>query len=127
MEQDQDDLPLGRVADRSRVRKAERREAREADRYLEAVREVIKTPAGRLVFGELRLGILATAGVYSSGFDADPCRHAFNAGRRDIGLRLMALLVEASPEDFQTMEREVRRLRRGDELAAEQEQHGGRT
>ena len=44
--------------------------------------------------------LLQSTRVFESMFDTDPMKHAFNAGRRDVGLNLVRDLKKASPEFY---------------------------
>lgn len=50
--------------------------------------------------------MLAEAGVFHSGFDPDPCTHAFKAGRRDAGLKLLGQINSLCPDLYTTMMKE---------------------
>lgn len=108
------------AADRKQVRNAGRRTKSRERRFQNALRAVMATPEGRLLFGERRLGLLARAGCYRSVFSQNPVEMAYNAGRQDFGHQMMALLAEASEKLYLDMERETRLLesRDAEETAA---------
>ena len=101
------------AADPRQVRGAKSRERDRELRYLGALRQVLETPAGRLVFGELERGLIARAGVYQSGWDPSARIH-FLAGRRDFGLEILALVTQAGEDLYLQMETEMRALRARD-------------
>jgi hypothetical protein len=88
-------------------------------RYVRALREVLSTPEGRLVFGELEHGLIAKCGVYRSIWDSSARIH-YNAGRQDLGHEILSLVADVDEELYLQMEREARALARQDknEVAA---------
>ena len=44
--------------------------------------------------------ILESTGVFVSSFDLDTHRHAYNAGKRQVGLSLIAELQQACPDKY---------------------------
>lgn len=70
--------------------KAKWREEDEANRR-EGVRSLLATPAGRHLFNHL----ITIAGVYRSASSTESDRLAYDAGRRDIGLELLAICKHA--------------------------------
>jgi hypothetical protein len=100
----------GNAADPEQVRSARRRQLRREKRFLDAVREVMATPAGRLMFGERDLGLLAQCGIYNSAMHPSGSTVYYNIGRQDIGKEITGFLIAASEETYQTMEREMRAL-----------------
>jgi hypothetical protein len=94
---------------RGRARLQRKRELR----FLTALRAVMSTPEGRLVFGERELGIIARAGVYRSIWSPNSEIH-YKAGRQDFGHELLGLLVDAGEELYLEMEAEMRGLARRD-------------
>ena len=44
--------------------------------------------------------ILESTGVFVSTFDVDTHKHAFNAGKRHVGLGLIAELEQACPDKY---------------------------
>jgi len=86
----------------------ERKARRQRRDYLEAVRAVLGTEAGRLVLSH----ILQAAGVYRSIWTQSAEIH-YRAGRQDFGHELMAEWLEASEDLYDRMEHENRaRVRR---------------
>jgi hypothetical protein len=102
----------------SHVKDATRRERRRRRRFMDAVREVLNTPAGRLMFGERELGLLARCGVYRSVWEQSSRIH-YNAGRQDVGHELMAIVTEADEAAYLTMEHEMRTLAQRDRNEAD--------
>lgn len=64
------------------------------ERELNDLRWLLAHPQGRRVVSRL----LDRAGVYRSSFNTSGSVMAFNEGKRDAGLFLMAELTDASPE-----------------------------
>lgn len=64
--------------------------------YLDVIRAVMGLKQGRRFIGEL----LSWCHVRGSSFNPDPIKMAFAEGERNIGLRLEADLIEASPEHY---------------------------
>ncbi len=98
------------AADAEQVRGAGRRAARRRQRYYEAFRAVMETPAGRMVFGDREYGLLARAGVFRSVFNTHGGIQGTLIGRQDFGHEMMADLVTASEELYLLMETEMRAL-----------------
>lgn len=74
----------------------------EAERRI-VVQSVLKHPAGREWF----YNFLAECGVYQTPFTpGDAYATAFNCGQQNVGLRLVATLVAASPGDYMQMLKE---------------------
>ncbi len=59
-------------------------------------------PEGRMWMWDL----LTLCGIFHSSFSIDALRCAFNEGRRDIGLRLLAEINQLSPEFYIRMVQE---------------------
>jgi hypothetical protein len=105
------------AADPEQIRYAERKVKQAEDRFLDALRSVLATSAGRIVAWEL----LTRAGIYASIWDPSARIH-YNAGRQDFGHELLAAFVRADENLYQLMEREQRAYQRGQdrEVAAVQ-------
>lgn len=71
----------------------------------------MSTPAGRVFVWDL----LGHVGVFNSGWDPHGGRLNYNIGRRDVGLELMAEIIEAVPDFYQLMETEARSQAKRDE------------
>ena len=83
----------------------EEQEERPKDDALDdAVRWLMAALNGRRVAWWL----LEMGGVYRSSFTIDSHVTAFNEGRRDIGLRLMAKLMDVDPDAYARMVNEHR-------------------
>jgi len=110
---------VGNAADAAQVGWAERWKENERETLLACLKDVMSTGAGRLVIAEL----VALAGVNSSVYVEHANSLYFNEGRRNLGLEVLALVEEASPNDLDLMEQEARARRRGveDEALALQE------
>lgn len=63
------------------------------------IQSIMSTEAGR----HFVYRILEQSGVFSDGFDRDPCANARLSGRRSIGIWLQNELQEATPERYVTM------------------------
>lgn len=59
-----------------------------------ALKKMMFDPEGRMWMWDL----LTLCGIFHSSFSIDALRCAFNEGRRDIGLRLLADINQLSPE-----------------------------
>lgn len=92
------------ASDPRQVRFAERKEKQHADRFVDSLTAVMRTPTGRFVMWVL----LERAGIYKSVWDASGSRITYNAGRQDYGHELLASILEADDEAYQLMEREMR-------------------
>ena len=63
---------------------------------------IMKTESGRNVM----MRLLSSTGYFADSFDPDPLKHAYNAGRRSIGLNMVATLNDATSGEFQMMLKE---------------------
>lgn len=97
-------------ADPRQVRYGDRRDREHTARWQAALRTVLATPAGQLVFGELEYGLLARAGVFRSVYNNSATQMAWNSGQQDFGLQLLAELVRAAPAEYLQMEAAMRQL-----------------
>jgi hypothetical protein len=102
------------AANPRQVKWAERREQERLESFVVSLAEVMHTTAGRRVFGEL----LERAGLYRSSYDNSGSATYFNEGRRNFGLEIQAMLVQAGEETYELMEREMRAYRRSLEREA---------
>jgi hypothetical protein len=91
------------AADPRQVKRAERLDRDSAAMFTGNLREVLATPAGRLVLWEL----VARAGVYKSIWTPNSEIH-YRAGRQDYGHELLASILEADEQLYELMEREAR-------------------
>lgn len=69
---------------------------------VEDIEEILNSKAGR----RFTWRMLERAGVYRTSFNNSGSVTAFNEGRRDIGLFLMAEIHEIAPEQYLAMLRE---------------------
>ncbi|MCF7791201.1 MAG: hypothetical protein K9M56_04300 [Victivallales bacterium] len=65
------------------------------DEYIDSLREVMRTGAGKIV---LR-GILCRSHIFQSSFSNDEKMRDFLEGERNVGLQLIASMIEASPSE----------------------------
>ena len=79
------------------------RENIERDGYLEDVKAILKTKEGRRFVWK----ILEACGVYRSSMTGNSLTF-FNEGKRDIGLQVLADVMDANPEAFLVMQREAK-------------------
>jgi hypothetical protein len=84
---------LAKLQREARVREFERKVV---------LRGLMSVRAGR----EWVFSLLGDCGVYHTPFATDACATAFNCGQQNIGLRLVAALVEACPDDYLRMMKE---------------------
>jgi hypothetical protein len=104
------------MSDERKVRQ-QRREARVIRRgQLEQLVKFMQDPHGRKYIYDL----LASVGIYSTTFSANALTMAFREGERNIGLRLVADLTEASPELYLMMLKEA-----GNERSAQSDEPDG--
>lgn len=102
------------AGDPKQVRDAGRRAKRRQQRFDDALREVMASPAGRLVFGEHEFGFVARAGVYRSVFHPSGSQTSYNAGRQDFGHEIVAELLRVDEAAYELMEREARAVAKRD-------------
>ena len=98
------------AADRDQVKRARGKEKDREAQFLGALKASLATGDGRYVLGEL----LERARIFETVYDHSGSTMYFNEGRRNFGLELLALLVEADEAGYELLERE-RRARRRDE------------
>lgn len=119
---------MANAADRKQLRATSRRVASRERRFQNALRAVLSTRDGRLVFGDHERGLLARFGVYRSTFDQVATTMAYRAGKQDAGHEILALITQAAPDEFLLMERESRGLEAADaneQLADELDANSG--
>jgi len=75
---------------------------RKHDRDIDDLRKIIKTPEGRRFVWK----ILSECSIYKASFTLNSMQTAFNEGRRDIGLALLADLNEADTFAYAKMQQE---------------------
>lgn len=95
------------AADPKQVRRAGRKVQEREERLGLALRAVLETVDGRIVFWDL----LERAGLYRSIWDPSARIH-FLEGRRNFGLEIQALCLAADEELYLKMEAEGRRQAR---------------
>lgn len=90
------------AAERSHV-KAAAKASRFADKArFEVIRGIMDTTSGRAWM----LGLLERCHVFASSFSTDGLSMAFREGERNIGLGLLADVMQSSPDNFTLMMRE---------------------
>jgi hypothetical protein len=82
------------AGDAQHVAKAKSRQKTRGLQKKAAFRRFMSDPEGRMFMWDL----LTLCGIFHSSFSVDAVRTAFNEGRRDIGLRLLADINQLSPE-----------------------------
>jgi hypothetical protein len=92
------------ASDPKQVQFARRSERNREAMFVAALRAVMHTPEGRLVFAE----VLERGRLYASVYDHSGSTMYFNEGRRNFALEISADLVRASESQFELMEREAR-------------------
>lgn len=95
---------VGNAADPEQVKRAGQKEREARAWELTDLRQVLSTPQGRRFVWKY----LCLCGVFRSSVDHDPNMVYFHEGRREIGLALMADVVEADPAAYQLMADEAR-------------------
>jgi hypothetical protein len=90
------------AADRGQVKHADRRDKDKAQNVLNAWRELVKLPAGRVVLWD----ILCHCKVFESIWHPSALIHA-NAGRQDVGHWAMAQIANADPQAIFKMMQEA--------------------
>ncbi len=75
--------------------------------HLAHLNRVMSDPQGR----EYLYDLLASLHIYSTSFSTDALIMAFNEGQRNVGIRLTADLVEASPDMYLQMLKEFGNVR----------------
>lgn len=89
------------LANEAQVKEAKLKEKRGRERELDDVRYVLNSKQGRRFLWRY----LAECGVYRSSFNGQ-FQTFFNEGQRNVGLKLLADIQEASPEAYVTMMKE---------------------
>jgi hypothetical protein len=93
---------LYNAGDAQQVAKAKSRQKTRSLQKKAAFRKFMSDPEGRMFMWDL----LTLCGIFHSSFSVDALRCAFNEGRRDIGLRLLADINQLSPELYIRMMQE---------------------
>lgn len=89
------------AADDGQVRKAEASVKQGMDLVHDALGDILKTEKGRALYWHL----LCECGVFSSSFTGDNYTF-FREGERNVGLKLLGLLNEVSPDAYVLMMKE---------------------
>lgn len=105
--------PRPNADDKRQIGKAKRKEEVLALREAVDLRDVLALPAGRRLIWRW----IGDHGVFHTSFRSNALEMAFREGRRDIGLRMLAEVEEASPDLFLQMQQEaVAIARREDDI-----------
>lgn len=67
------------------------------------IASIMRTRSGRNVLARF----LLMSNYRANTFDRDPIQHAYNAGRRAVGLAIEAELKAAAPGEYNTLLREM--------------------
>jgi hypothetical protein len=94
------------ATDPKQIKSAERLLKRRHDRLVDALRAVMETAPGRLVFWELIVTCRSFESIYRNG-EGDLL---YNAGRQDVGFELLGDLQAVVPDRYLLMEQEMRAL-----------------
>lgn len=89
-------------SDRKAVGKAVQRAKNKDERMQEALRGIMQMPEGRAWVKT----VLERCAPFSTSFSTDPIQMAFNCGRTDIGLQLIAEIHACSTELYLVMMKE---------------------
>lgn len=84
-------------------------------RFDDALRKVLETPAGRLVFGVREHGLIARGRALASVFDDNPLEMARRAGRQEYALEILAIVWSAGEDVALQMEADMRAIARQDD------------
>ena len=76
---------------------------RESERVSRGICAVLATPDTRAFVWDL----LASCGLYETSFHTNALTMAFGEGKRDVGLKLVAQIMEFDQEAYLTMQREA--------------------
>lgn len=95
---------MANAADRQQVRETEDKLARQRKQELNDVRSIMQTPEGRRYIWRM----LGETGVFRTSFTGNSTTF-FNEGMRNVGLKILADVNEASPELYYQMQTEARR------------------
>jgi hypothetical protein len=95
---------VGNAADEEQVKSAREKEKSQRDRELDDVRTVLANPVGRRFLWRY----LSLCGVFTESFSVNEMMTAYNEGRRNIGLKLLADIHESQPDAYLTMMQEAK-------------------
>lgn len=91
------------AADEQQLADSKKRNKAGRDQELDDLRTVLGTPQGRRFYWRT----LGECGIYRTSYTGSSNSTCFNEGKREIGLRLMADLMEAAPEKYILMQQEA--------------------
>lgn len=92
------------AADEKQVKEANRKILSARRSELNEVRALLATAEGRKFLWRL----LERCGVYKSSYDQSGSRVYFNEGRREVGLWVLAEIIEAEPEAYVSLMKEAK-------------------
>lgn len=92
------------AADEEQVKKAGEREKRGRDQDLSDLRRILEADHGRRFIWKT----LVHCGIFTSSFTGNNTTF-FNEGRRDVGLKILADVMEAKPEAYTQMAQDAKR------------------
>ena len=90
---------VANAADAGQVREAQKKEKLREERHVADLAALLQLPE----FKRFAWRLLSDLRVFSNAFTADPYDHAFNAGEKNAGLKLIAEMESASPTAFLQM------------------------
>lgn len=92
------------ASDPKQIRRARRVQERHQTELVAAIKAVMQTQPGRLVFWEL----LSAAGVFRSVFNQHGGIQSWNIGRQDFGQEILQDLMTVDEDAYLLMEKEAR-------------------
>lgn len=95
---------VGNASDSQQVKNAKRSEESKRNQELNDVEFVLSTPQGRRFLWRL----LGVCHVFKTSFTGNSTTF-FNEGKRDVGLRLLGDINEASPDSYLKMMQEAKK------------------
>ena len=99
------------ASEETHVRAGRRKAKLERDQHLADVRLVMDTLGGRRVMW----GLLVDALIFRTTFAQDPCVSAFQEGNRNLGLKVLADVMEACPELYLKAQTEANQRKEQDD------------
>lgn len=90
------------TSDEKEVRNSTDKQRRRRDRELNDVRAVLLIKEGRRFLWRY----LSACGVFQESYHPSGQQMAFNEGKRNIGLKLLADIMKAKPEAYHLMQKE---------------------
>lgn len=94
------------AADRKQVKDVRKREQQRTQRERANLESVLGSKQGRAELWKQ----LCDSGVFRTSFAGDPYQTAFNEGRRQQGLALMARIMEINPDYYHLMAKDAHEL-----------------